>query len=102
MKKIIATALGSALLAGTGVVALTSDSATVAQLKEEKAIILQDNIWKDVRLGEIPEWNPDIVSAEEMTAAYVDLANKQNAKNIPNLYDGLTEKATEQGILCVK
>ena len=98
MKKIIATALGSALLAGTGVIATINNE--TAQLKEEKAVILQDNVWKSVRLGEIPVWDISVVSQTEMTKAYVDLAKQKNAIEKANLFDGLRDKATLEGVTC--
>ncbi|MEK9207967.1 MAG: hypothetical protein AAB922_05765, partial [Patescibacteria group bacterium] len=87
--KQLATGIASAILAGTGVVA-TINNETV-QLKEEKSIILQDNIWKSVRIGEIPVWDISVVSQEEMTKAYADLANQKNAKEKANLFDGLRD-----------
>lgn len=96
--KQLATGIASAILAGTGVVA-TINNETV-QLKEEKSIILQDNIWKSVRIGEIPVWDVSVVSQGEMVRAYADLANQKNAKEKANLFDGLRDKAVSEGITC--
>ena len=98
MNKLLATALGSALLAGTGVIATTNNE--TAQLKEEKTIILQDNIWKSVRLGETPVWDISVVSQGEMIRAYADLANQKNAKEKANLFDGLRDKAILENVAC--
>ena len=98
MKKIIATALGSALLAGTGVIATINNE--TAQLKEEKAVILQDNVWKSVRLGEIPVWDISVVSQGEMIDAYANLAKQKGAVEKANLFDGLRDKAILENVAC--
>lgn len=98
VNKLLATAVGSALLAGTGVIATINNE--TAQLKEEKAVILQDNIWKSVRLGETPVWDISVVSQTEMVEAYADLAKQKNALKKANLFDGLRDKAVSEGITC--
>lgn len=100
MKKLLATAIGSALL-GAGTVATLTPEENVTTLQTEKNTLLQDNIWKDVRLGEAPEWDISVVSSKEMTDAYVAVANELNAKTDPNLYTALREKAVEMGVECI-
>lgn len=103
--KIIASTIGAALLGG-GTVAITENielqavQTELAVQKDAKAVILKSNVWKDVRLGEIPEWDISVVSAEEISAAYAELANEKNAKVIPNLFDGLTLVAEQEGVKC--
>lgn len=95
MNKLIATALGSALLSGGAVFGALGDAPDA-----QKHEILKDNIWKDVRLGEIPEWDVSVVSAKEMTDAYAELAKEMNALETENLYTNLSLKAEEQGVKC--
>lgn len=103
--KIAATALGSLLLGATGTiitenVELTATKEELTTQLDAKHQILKDNVWKDVRLGEIPEWDISIVSAEETTSAYAELANEKDAKVIPNLFEGLTLVAEQEGVKC--
>lgn len=108
MKKIIATAVGSALLSGGAIlttenIEITALKAQTSDLKAEKHAVLMDNVWKDVRLGIPPEYNIDVdanISIEEMTEAYSQLANEKNAKTKADLYTALREKAIEQGVEC--
>ena len=96
MKKLLSIAVGSALLGGGAVFgALGTDVAS-----DKKHEILKDNIWKDVRLGEVPEWDISVVSAKEMTTAYAELASELNATQTTDLYANLTQKAEEQGVKC--
>lgn len=101
MKKTLSLILGSAILSGGAVYGATLDTADVTTLKGEKSEILKDNIWKDVRLGEAPEWDISVVSSEEMTDAYAELATELNAKTDPNLYTALREKAVALGVSCI-
>lgn len=101
MKNLIATALGSLLLGAGATATLTTDSVQVVDLKAEKHQILKDNVWKDVRLGETPVWDVSVVSAEEMTSAYIELANEMNAKQKDNLFEGLRDEVIKEGIKCL-
>mgnify|MGYP001584234087 CR=1 FL=1 len=105
MKKTLTTIIGTAILSGGATfgtitsLAPTSDE-LVLQEKQKKEAVLKDNIWKSVRLGEIPIWDISVVSQEEMTKAYADLANQKNAIEKENLFDGLRDKATAEGVIC--
>lgn len=100
--KLIITALGSALLAGTGTLALTADSMEVTAVKTEKSAILKDNIWLSARLGEAPTLDLSVVSAEEMTAAYIATVNEKQADEKElNLLTALTDRATVLGVSCI-
>ena len=98
MKKTIATLMGA--IAITGGATYGAVSSELVDVKNEKHAILQDNIWKSVRLGETPVWDISVVSQGEMTKAYTDLANQKNAKEKANLFDGLRDKATAEGVIC--
>jgi hypothetical protein len=103
MKKTIAIAISSALLGGGAVFTSNlgaTDSVLLTAEKEAKHQVVKDNIWKDVRLGETPEWDASVVSATEMSQAYVEVAKEQGATSQPNLYEGLDQKAVEQGVKC--
>lgn len=101
MKNLLSTIIGTAVIAsGATYGAITATTADLSEVKSEKHAILKDNVWKDIRLGEAPEWDISVVSAEEMSSAYVSLANEMNAKETENLYDNLRAKAIEQGIAC--
>lgn len=103
-KKIIATILGGATLIGgtyTMTVQEVSNLETeIIKIQNEKNIILKNNIWKSARLNEIPEWDISVVSAEEMSQAYIEKAEEEGAKDNPNLFIGLKDKTIERGINC--
>lgn len=103
--KIIATALGSLVLGATGTlvtenIELQAVQTELAVQKDAKAVLLKSNVWKDVRLGEIPEWDISVVSSQEIGDAYIALANEKGAKVIPNLFEGLTLVAEQEGVKC--
>lgn len=103
-KKIIVAILGGATLVGGTYAVSTEESSTlrteITKIQNEKKVILKDNIWKSARLNEIPEWDISVVSAEEMTQAYIEKAEEENAKETPNLLENLQNKTIEQGINC--
>ena len=98
MKKTLATILGAVAI--TGGATYGAVSSELVDVKNEKHAILQDNIWKSVRLGETPVWDISVVSQAEMVRAYADLANQKNAKEKANLFDGLRDKAVSEGVTC--
>lgn len=99
VNKLLATAVGSALL-GAGATATLTPSVDTTKIQAEKHALIKDNIWKDVRLGEAPEWDISVVSSKEMTSAYAELATEMNAKQSPDLYTNLSRKAEERGLKC--
>ena len=104
MNKTIATILGGATLIG-GTYSFTlgeisSLQAEADKLQQEKHLILKNNVWLQARLNQIPVWNTDTVSAEEMTAAYVEKANEEGATTNPNLFEGLRDETIKQGLDC--
>lgn len=101
MKKTLSLILGSAILGAGATATLTTDTAQVTELQTEKSAVLKSNVWKDVRLGEIPEWDVSVVSSEEISDAYLQLATELNAKTDPNLYTALREKAVALGVSCI-
>ncbi len=105
MNKTLTAIIGTAVLssgATFGAITATSDTTDqlVLQEKQKKVEVLKDNIWKSARLGEIPVWDTSVVTAEEMTKAYADLANKKNATIKANLFDGLRDKAIRENVVC--
>lgn len=105
-KKIIAGILGGATLIGGTYTLTVQDvsqlTAEVAKIKEEKKVILKENIWQSARLNEIPKWDISVVSAEEMSQAYLEKAKELNAKETPNLFENLQVKTIKQGVNCLK
>lgn len=106
IKKIIAAVLGGATLIG-GTYAITVDNISnleteLTKIKNDKQVILEDNIWKSARLNEIPNWNVNAVSVQEMSSAYVGIANNKNATTTPNLFEGLRKETIKLGINCIK
>ena len=79
---------------------ITIDGTFKAKTKAEKNSQLEQKIWQDIKRNETPDWNPSIVTAEEMTKAYADLANQKNAIEKANLFNGLRDKATAEGVIC--
>ena len=104
MNKILGVILVGIVGAG-GTYALTTEQINQMQQKmnkiqQEKILILKENIWLKARLNEIPIWDIDVVSAEEMSTAYTQKANEEDATNNPNLFEGLRLKTIEKKINC--
>lgn len=106
LKKTGAAAAVGAILAGGGAVmsmeaqvdAAQADAAAAGYEKQE---VLKDYVYAQARLGELPELDTSIVDPEEMSAAYVAIAEEKGATEKPNLFEGLSEKAVEAGEACV-
>ena len=101
-KKIIIGILGGAIAVG-GIVTTEQKEMLqneIIKQQQEKHIILKDNIWLQVRLNQVPVWDATIVSAEEMTSAYIAKAEEEKATSTPSLFEGLKAKTIEQGLNC--
>lgn len=85
---------------GAETIPVAEANAAQQAILDDKQLILEDNIYLRVRLGELPAWDPSIVTAQEMTTAYTDLATKKDALDNENLYDGLRLQAQEAGAIC--
>lgn len=101
VNKTLATAISSALLGGAvvfGVNPQTSDTA--------KAVILANNVEQSSRLLEAPTWDASIVSATEITDAYMIIAQKYGVTTTDitnaggNIQAAIQVKLAEQGKLC--
>lgn len=79
---------------------ITLDSTFKTKTKAEKMTQLETKIWQDIKRNEIPELDLNIVSIEEYTQAYANLANEKNATQKDNLFEGLRDKVVEGGIEC--
>ena len=79
-------------LGAAGCEKIVIDSSFKPKTKADKLDTLEKKIWRDIQRNEIPEWNPNLVTSEEMTEAYASLANKKDAKGKNNLFVGLREK----------
>lgn len=109
METLLKTGAGvvfGALLGATGTSALAPQrqvpTAEIVDAKSDKAAVLKQYIYAQARLNEVPELNVDTVSSEEMTKAYVEIANEKGATTNPNLFEGLSDKAKRDGVSCVK
>lgn len=107
LKKTGAGLVVGAMLAGTGAVAtmdaqLNAAQAEAAAASAEKQEVLKDYVYAQARLGEIPELDTSVVEPEEMSAAYIAVAQEKGATEKPNLFEGLSERAAEAGEACTR
>ena len=108
MKKTIITSLGSLILGATGAVALQTDTVQVTDLKVEKATILQDNVESHSRLVEPPVWDTSVATAEEISQAYIKVAEKYNVTTNDltasggNLQTAIQVKLQAANLMCNK
>ncbi len=64
--------------------------------------ILKENVELHVRLGELPTWNPSVVSANDLTAAYAAEATDKGVNpTTTNLFDALRTVAVNDGSAAV-
>ena len=104
MKKLIATALGGALLGGAGTLAIDASEAEKNVFIKEA--LLSENVELHTRLNEPPTWDASLVSAEEMSEAYADVAEKYEV-TVSDLdkAEGNVQAAIQSkipGLLCTK
>ena len=69
--KLIATALGSALLASGA-----TYGATIQTIEPANSLILKENVELHSRLKEPPLWDTSVVSSQEITDAYIAVSEK--------------------------
>ena len=99
--KLIATAVGSALL-GAGAMF----GATIQTVEPANPLILKENIELHSRLNEPPVWDTSTVSSQEITDAYIKVAEKYGvtAKDITisggNLQTAIQAKLQNAGLMC--
>lgn len=106
LQKSGAAAVVGAMLAGGGVAVSMEAQVDAAQAEAaaagiEKQEVLKDYVYAQARLGELPELDTSIVDPEEMSAAYIAIAEEKGATEKGNLFEGLTEKAAQAGEACV-
>lgn len=93
------------MLAGGGAVAtmdaqLDAAKAEAATAGIEKAEVLKDYVYAQARLKEVPVLDLSVVDPEEMSAAYIAIAQEKGAVEKENLFEGLAAKAEEAGEAC--
>lgn len=103
-KQGIALALGAALAAG-GTFTLTQEEVKSAHeeiltLKDQKHEVLKQYVWAQARIGEVPTLDLTYVSTEEYTAAFAELATEKDAFKQDDLFKGLEDKASDEGLKC--
>lgn len=98
--------LVGAILGATGSTAIAPQkqvpTAEILDAKHDKEAVLKQYIFAQARLNEEPVLNTDTASSEEMVAAYVAIANEKGATTNPNLFEGLSDKAKQEGVSCKK
>ena len=95
-----------ALLGATGTAVIAQQkqvpTAEILDTKHDKEAVLKQYIYAQARLNEEPVLNTDTVSTEEMVAAYVAIAEEKGATEKANLFEGLSDKAKQDGVSCKK
>ena len=96
LKQIIAAVFATAAISGGGTYAVFGGET----MDEAKKAILKENIHLAVRLNEIPEWNISLVSAEEMSDAYIEKAKELGEITEANLWEDIRKKVEKRGEVC--
>lgn len=79
---------------------------TFGSISQAKQTLLEDNVEQYTRLKEAPVWDTDIISTEEMSNAYINVAYKYGVTNEilkesgGNLQLAIQKKMSEQSVLC--
>ncbi len=98
LKVLAGTLIGSTLtFGGSKVFGGETDTAAI---QSQKDALAKQYVYAQVRLNEIPTLDLSIISVDEMTKAYSDLANEKGALAKDNLFDGLHDKAVQDGVAC--
>jgi len=98
---VIALAIGAGGATAAQGTELTVQKQLAEQATSQKHEVLKQYIYAQARLNEEPVLNTATASSEEMVAAYVAIANEKGATEKENLFEGLSDKAKQDGVSCV-
>lgn len=97
---VIALAIGAGGATAAQGTELTVQKQITEQATTQKHEVLKQYIYAQARLHETPELVLSAVSSEEMTKAYIEIATEKGATNKNNLFEGLSDKAKQDGVSC--
>jgi len=112
--KVTAGVITGVILASGSTVAVMQEQVDLAVQEktialEEKALIfdqkgqvLEQYVFAQVRIGEIPRLNASVVTDAEYYEAFYRQAEAKGALHKEDLFEGLRDKAVENGEACAK